>query len=193
MKKRALIAAIAAGLLALALAGGAIMAQFNGDGDGERKGFPARVAVILGLAEADVQSAMKQAREDMANEKIDEYLSKLVEGGVLTQDQAAAYRAWIDAKPARPEKGETVDLEQLKADYLAWLESRPDDLPGIGPGKLGNDHRGGFRHGGRGKPGRGGFDHGGWHEDKDGGDKDGEEEDGEEEDGDSDSGEATAA
>ncbi|OGO31129.1 MAG: hypothetical protein A2Z29_00025 [Chloroflexi bacterium RBG_16_56_11] len=103
----------------------------------------------------ELQKAFDQARVELKDAAIDNYLSKLVEAGKITEQQKADIKAWLDARPQLP----TDEFRQ-------WLDSRPDvDVPGIAPGigGFGGMHRGmmdGF--GGMGRFGgmRGGM--GGW-------------------------------
>ena len=100
MRKRTLVAALAVGLLALALIGGAVLAQTSDEDDDKAgKSFAARVAEILDLEEADVEAAMEQARADMLDEQLDAHIDRLVERGVLTEEQAEEYRTWLDDRP----------------------------------------------------------------------------------------------
>ena len=75
-----------------------IAAQSDGSGDGKRS-FADRVASILGLDSSVVQDAFTQAKDEMRDERKDEYLAKLVEHGKLTQEEADAIVAWQDSKP----------------------------------------------------------------------------------------------
>ena len=120
MRKRWIVVSVVLAALAIAITGGAIMAQ---DDNGGSKSFAGRVAEILGLDEDTVADAMKQAKDEMRDEAVRAKLDALVEEGVMTQEQADA--------------------------YLEWLESRPDVDFGGGFGR-GGHKRGGFgrRHGG---------------------------------------------
>lgn len=83
--------------------------------------FISKVANILGLPEEQVADAFKQARQEMQDEALQNWLQKLVDEGKITQEEAD--------------------------EYLEWWQSRPDiDL---GPGK-GFQLRGGCGHGHRG-------------------------------------------
>ncbi len=120
MRKRWIIVSVVMAALAIALTGGAILAQDEGE-DGS-KSFAGRVAEILGLEEDTVADAMEQAKEEMRDEAIKAKLDALVEAGEMTQDDADA--------------------------YLEWLESRPDVSFGGGFGRGGHGKRGfGRKHG----------------------------------------------
>ena len=148
MKRRWLIGAVVAALAVLGLAGGVIMAD-EADGKGSRFGaFAERVASILGLETDDVESAMEQAKQELAEEAMDEKLAMMVEKGAFTQQQADDWKAWMEARPEgfklpyfAPGRGaERLDamlaamvekgaITQAQADeYKAWIESAPEDV-----------------------------------------------------------------
>jgi hypothetical protein len=112
MKRKILLPAAAAMVAIAIFTGGAVMAQENGTGEtGVVQSFASRVAAILNLPEADVQSAMEQAQTEMRDEAARSRLDSMVEQGRLTQAQAD--------------------------EYFDWLQSRPEGVPGIegrGPG-----------------------------------------------------------
>ena len=150
MKRRWLIGVVAAALAVLGLAGGVIMAGESADKNSRFSTFAGKVAGILGLEADDVENAMEQAKQEMADEALDEKLAAMVEKGTLTQAQADAYKTWIQAKPegvklphfAPGKSGERLDaklaamvekgaLTQAQADeYKAWIESAPEGIFG---------------------------------------------------------------
>ena len=71
--------------------------------DGEKKTSPDRfvskVAEILGLDAAEVDEAIKQAKEDLRTEAVQSKLDGLVKKGDLTQEQADEYFQWTQSKP----------------------------------------------------------------------------------------------
>jgi hypothetical protein len=88
--------------LALALTSGVILAQEVGgtpSPNSPAKSFAARVAAKLGLQEAQVQGAFKQAAREMQDEAVKGRLSRLVERGRLTQAQADEYFKWYQSRP----------------------------------------------------------------------------------------------
>ena len=97
MRKRWIIVSVVMAALAIAITGGAIMAQ-DEDEDGS-KSFAGRVAEILGLEEDTVGDAMKQAKEDMRDEAVKAKLDALVEDGKMTQEDADAYLEWLESRP----------------------------------------------------------------------------------------------
>ena len=150
MKRRWLVGGVAAALVMLLAAGGAIMAQESEGKESRFSAFAERVASILGLEADDVEDAMEQAKQELAEEALDEKLAAMVEKGVITQAQADEYKAWIEAKPdgvklpyfRSGKDGERLDamlaamvekgaLTQAQADeYKAWLESAPEGIFG---------------------------------------------------------------
>ena len=96
MRKRWVIVSVVMAALAIAITGGAIMAQ---DDEDSSKSFAGRVAEILGLEEDTVTDAMKQAKEDMRDEAIKAKLDALVEAGDMTQEDADAYLEWLESRP----------------------------------------------------------------------------------------------
>ncbi len=184
MRKGLIIVALVVGALALALTGGATLAQ-SGDSDGDsRKGkFAERVASILGIETSQVEDAMQQARTELRDEALQEKLDAMVESGKITQAQADEIKAWVQAKPEGAFKGfmrwkisaddldglvESGKITQEQADsyteYAAWMESRPEVLEGF---------KGRWSHHGRGY-GKGfckdkdGYAYGDGYKDKDG-------------------------
>ena len=141
IKKRWYVGSLTAVLLAIAITGGAVLAQEGEtNGDSPLRSFVSRVASILGLEEAQVQDAIDQAAGEMQDEALQSRLDSLVEGGRLNQEEAD---------------------EQWE-----WYQSRPDSIsPGIpgfaGPGHHGGKMWGGGMRGGRGWIGGGVFHYGG--------------------------------
>tara|TARA_B100000315_G_scaffold75111_1_gene68787 strand:+ start:4230 stop:4712 length:483 start_codon:yes stop_codon:yes gene_type:complete len=100
MRKRWLFGLLVAGLLALALTAGAVMAQSDGEtGPLGAKTFAGRVAAILGLDESQVQDAINQASKEAREDKLQMKLDRMVEKGSITQEQADEYRDWRLSRP----------------------------------------------------------------------------------------------
>ena len=98
MRKRWLVIPVVVLALAIAVAAGAVLAQSTGDADGS-KSFVGRVAETLGLEEDTVADAMKQAWQEMHEERLQARLDALVESGRITQEQADEYKTWLDSRP----------------------------------------------------------------------------------------------
>ena len=99
MKWRWLIGGVAVAVVMLGVAGGAIMAQQSDGKESRMSAFAAKVASILGLEADDVENAMEQAREELADEALADKLDELVEKGTITQAQADEYESWIESRP----------------------------------------------------------------------------------------------
>lgn len=185
MKKRRVMVLLVMGLIAVGLMTGAILANTEGDEDGNpRHGFASRVAAILGLGEDKVQDAFGQASQEMQDEGFQQKMGQLFENGKLTQEQSDEYTNWFLSRPeglgyglgfiGGPGRGHAFGRfgmnsdrmldrmvkmgkisEEQAQDYSAWLEARPEG-PDFGEkGRM----MGKFNRGGShfGGRGRGGF------------------------------------
>ncbi len=163
MRKGLITVALIVGALALALTGGAALAQSD-DTDSRKGKFAERVASILGLESSQVQDAMKQARTELRDEWLQQKLDAMVESGKITQEQADEYKAWVEERPEGAFKGfmrwkidaddldglvESGKINQEQADsyteYREWLESRPAGI--FDGGKSWGHHGGGYYKG----------------------------------------------
>jgi hypothetical protein len=128
---------IIAGVLVatLALAGvlvGTISAD-EGDVDGARGSLMARVAEILGLEQDEVESAFQQAMQEQRDERQaqmeaarDARLQDLIDKGVVTEEQVAEWKAWLESRPDNRDA------------MREWIESRPDMGDAFRAGGLGD-------------------------------------------------------
>jgi hypothetical protein len=64
--------------------------------------FAAKVATILGVDQAKVEAAFKQARKEMQTDAQKNRLQNLVKEGKMTQDQADQYLKWLESRPDVP-------------------------------------------------------------------------------------------
>ena len=100
MRKRGIIAVMLVSIVVLGVTGGVVLAQENGSGDDSpKKNFVSRLADELGLPESQVQDAVDKIKREMADEAIDRKLARMVEMGLLTQDEADEIKTWSDARP----------------------------------------------------------------------------------------------
>jgi hypothetical protein len=76
------------------------LAQENERDDSNASRLAAKVSEILGLDEAEVDDAIKQARREIRYEAIQKKLNTAVENGNLTQEQADAKLTAVQAKEA---------------------------------------------------------------------------------------------
>ena len=125
MRKLRIIIPLVIALVSVAVISFSIALAQGNEGNDSNASKPAiTVAEILGLDTAVVDDAIKQAREELRDEAIQNKLNTMVEKGRLTQGQAD--------------------------EYLNWIQSRPEGIPAIGKhffGKGGN-HKGWKSHGG---------------------------------------------
>ena len=125
MKKLRIIIPLSIAVVTVAIISFSIaFAQGNEGGDSNAGKLATKVAEILGLDTAVVDRAIKQAREELRDEAVQNKLNALVENGKLTQEQAD--------------------------EYLNWIQSKPEGIPAIGKqffGKM-RHHKGWKSHGG---------------------------------------------
>ena len=92
--------ALVVGLFGLVAVGGAALAFGLGGGGGEhRDDLLERAAAELGIQPEALKDAFAQAESDIAAERRQEVLDRLVDGEVITQEQADEASAWLDAMP----------------------------------------------------------------------------------------------
>jgi membrane peptidoglycan carboxypeptidase len=99
-----------------------------------------KVAAKLNIDKAKLEDAFKQVMQEEQQARQNDMFGKLVTDGKLTQEQADAYKAWLNAKPADlPPFFEgaksTEMLDKLLADgkitqsqydaYKAWVAQKP--------------------------------------------------------------------
>ncbi|MBC8512148.1 MAG: hypothetical protein H8D32_04120 [Dehalococcoidia bacterium] len=72
---------------------------------GRRDALTARVAEKLGIDQQELENATKEAITELREEALDNRLQKLVDEDIWTQDQADAYKAWLEARPDVPRLG----------------------------------------------------------------------------------------
>ena len=61
-----------------------------------------RLSDILGIDKDELVSAFQQAQRELRQSALDTRLQELVSQGAWTQQQADAYKAWLDARPDVP-------------------------------------------------------------------------------------------
>lgn len=99
MRKRWILVPVALVAMALAVATVGVALAHESNGDSKADKFTSRVAEILGLDQAQVEDAMKQARQELRDEAMQSKLSSLVEKGLITQEQADEYLDWYQSRP----------------------------------------------------------------------------------------------
>ena len=87
-------------LLTGAITVGVVAAQDTGEGeDPAPKTILGKVAAILGLEEATVEDAFKQARKDQRTQAYEEKLDRRVENGIITSEEAEEQLLWFQSRP----------------------------------------------------------------------------------------------
>ena len=73
--------------------------------DGQKPGqeLISKVAEILNIDEATMSDAFQQATQELSSEALQQRLTKAVEDGTITQDEADQITAWMNAEPAAAE------------------------------------------------------------------------------------------
>ena len=108
--KKFIVVAVLATVVLVGGIGGVVLAQTgNGDEDGSQpKTLLARVCEIyeqntgVAIDSQELEDAFIQARSEMRDEALNNYLKNLVDQGKITQEQADQYKAWWQARPDIP-------------------------------------------------------------------------------------------
>ena len=115
-KKKFIIMLLGAILIVAASIGGVALAQ-GSEEDSQPDSLLGRVAAILGIEQQTVEDAFKQAEAEMHEAVLDKYLKNLVDEGKITEEEAAEYKGWLEARP---------DMSEYTDKIRDWMESRPD-------------------------------------------------------------------
>jgi hypothetical protein len=134
LKKKFLIIGVLCVVVVAGVLGGFAIASAN-DGDSAGTTLMAKVAEIYqkntgtAIDAQQLEKAFTEAGSSLQLEMRDQMLQKLVDDGKITQEQADAWKTWLDARPDKA----------LTDEYKAWLDSRPNipeqfglDNPGFG-------------------------------------------------------------
>jgi hypothetical protein len=136
--KKALFIALAAVLVLGATLGTVAFAQADDQATNQTSSntLMEKVATIYqqntgtNIDPTELQKAFEQAQKDIANDRLDAYLQKLVDAGKITAQQKQDYETWLNSRPT----------QSLTDEYKQWLQSAPQNIPGltskgdIGPG-----------------------------------------------------------
>ena len=119
--------------VALALAGGAVLAAGGGDnGDNDRRtDIFERAAELLGIGPLQLEDAHDRATRELRDEKLASIIEKMVSGGIIDQNEADSFTAWLTD---RPESAAETLFPHL-APFAFSLHSRSFATPKLsGPG-----------------------------------------------------------
>ena len=120
--KKFIIIGVLTTILLVGTISGIALAQTDNVTDTQPKTLLSRVADILGIDQQTVEDAFTQARTEMQDEALDNYLKSLVDEGTITQEEADQYKAWRQSMP---------DIGPLRQQLRDWEQARPDvPLPG---------------------------------------------------------------
>ncbi|UCC15965.1 MAG: hypothetical protein JSU58_06205 [Dehalococcoidales bacterium] len=114
-KRKFIVMLLGAILVIAASIGGVAMAQ-DSEEDSQPDSLVGRVAAILGIEQQTVEDAFKQAQAEMQEAALDKYLQNLVDEGIISEAEAAEYKAWIEARP---------DMSEYFDKMKDWAESKP--------------------------------------------------------------------
>ncbi len=98
-KMLVILGIVGAAILVASVAGVALAQTTTPPKPDPSKTLMGRVATILGIDQAKLQSAFDQANRDMQNEALDNRLKALVSQGKMTQQQADDYMKWWQSRP----------------------------------------------------------------------------------------------
>jgi hypothetical protein len=127
--KKFIIIAVLVAVALVGSVGGVVLAQ-TGGGDNspqaQQQTLMDKVCAIyqqntsVALDSAELQKAFDQARSEMRDEALDNYLKNLVDQGTITQEQADQYKAWLQARP---------DMSQYQQQLKDWQQTKPSISP----------------------------------------------------------------
>lgn len=112
-----------------------VLADDENPGKGRRGALLSRAAQILGVDQADLENAFKQANKELRTEALEAKLQEFVSEGRITQAQADEFMGWINLRPDVPANNphilqKLVDegklTQQQLDDFNTWLENKPD-------------------------------------------------------------------
>ena len=115
-KRKFIIILLGAVLIIAAGIGGVAMAQ-ESEEDSQPDTLLARVARILGIDQQTVEDAFEQAKAEMHEEALDRYLQDLVDEGIISEEKAAEYKAWLESRP---------DINEYTDQIKEWMKDKPD-------------------------------------------------------------------
>jgi len=115
-RKWKLIIAVIAGVVVLSLVGGSIALADNSQQSNSSNPYLAAVATKLGVDEATLTSAVKEAQKEIATTAINNALDNAVTKGIITTDEETALKTWLAQEPVNGDK----------AAMKTWWDQRPN-------------------------------------------------------------------
>ena len=116
-RKRKFIMILLGAILVIAASiSGVAMAQ-DSEENSQPDSLIGRVAKILGIDQQTVEDAFEQARDEMQEEPMDRYLQNLVDEGIISEEKAAEYKAWLESRP---------DTKEYTDKIKEWMKDKPD-------------------------------------------------------------------
>jgi len=97
-KRKFIIILLGTILIIAATISGVAMAQ-DSEEISQSDSLLGRVAAILGIDQQTVEDAFNQAQAEMKEAAMDKYLQNLVDEGKITEEEAAEYKGWLEARP----------------------------------------------------------------------------------------------
>lgn len=152
MLKRWLPASLIAGAMALALAGGAVLAVGAGHNSQQSDIFD-RAAAILGIDPTDLQNAHDQASREVQDDQLNQFVDRLVANGTIEQTEADSFAAWMAERPDSADEalfnqltstiwgspwvgGSKIEIHPLPHHHNQELNDRMAEILGIDPQEL---------------------------------------------------------
>ena len=120
-KRKFIIMVLGTILIVAASLGGVAIAQ-ESEEDSQPDTLLGKVAKILGIDQQAVEDAFEQAQAEMREEALDRHLQNLVDEGIISEENAAEYKAWLESRP---------DIKEYNDQIKEWMKNKPDmpDMP----------------------------------------------------------------
>ncbi len=122
--KKFIIAAVLVAVVLTATIGGVALAN-SGDDDSPRLAQTQLMDKVAEIYQQNTGTALDsealvqafiEARQELGQEAREQLEQRLLDEGVITQEQLDALKAWLEARPDSP----------LSDEFKTWLEARPD-------------------------------------------------------------------
>jgi hypothetical protein len=127
-KKFIAIISVLIAVIVLGISAGVVFAQDEPEAKPDNP-ILTRVAEILNIDEQQLSDAFQQAMKEEREQKQEQYLQKLIEEGVITSEQAAQYKNWMDSRPDVPILDHDRFSPQNRPMQQQWLSGSGAPLP----------------------------------------------------------------